>query len=443
MANHKIVTGTLGSAVADTGTFTVSYPAKTAPESGTTDAGDFYGAVWHKLVMNQATLVAPDDFTLTFGTSSITVTNRSGASWAAGSEYTLQIEEPGKKVYADVDGTGSRMAAMTRSDAFLVNLGAPDTADADGYFASQNLTSAGVASVSTTVAAAIAAAALAGTADVPRNVVAAWTGTAVLTVTGTDAYGNTIVESSASGTSFTGTKAFKTVTNISVSANVTSLTVGTGNVLGIPVFLPSRSNVLAEIIDGTLAGDRQAIRIPFQISQTDLLAGTEQFLVAPCSGRVSRISTVVQVALGLTDPGDLGTVHVTVNGNAVTGSTLTTYTTRGTTGGAAGDVASAEIPSTATNAAVTAGQKIGIKPSSTWSSVGALNGTVEIAPTGSAIYRSGTFVVGDTTAGGATATTGDVRGTYTPPATPDGSIVFQLLVTLPNPGQKGTSQYAG
>lgn len=444
MANHKIVTGTLSSAIADAGTFTVSYPAKTSPESGTTNAGDFYQGTWHKMVMDQASLVAPDDFTLTFGTSSITVTNKTGASWPSGAAYTLQIEEPGKKVYADVpDGTGSRMAGMVRSDAFLINLGAPDIADADGYCASQDLTSAGVFSSSTTAAAAIAAAALAGTADVPRNVVAAWTGTAVLTITGKDAYGNTIVESSASGTSLTGTKAFKQVTGISSSANITSLTVGTGNVLGLPVFLPGRQHVLAEIIDGSLAGDREPIRIPFQISQTDLLAGTVQYLVAPATGRVSRVSTVVQVALGTTDPGDLGTVHVTVNGNAVTGSTLTTYTTRGTAGGAAGDVASALIATTSDNAAVTAGQKIGIVPSSTWASVGALNGTVEISPTGSGIYKSGTFVVGDTTSGGATATTGDVRGTYTPPVTPDGSIVFQLLVSLPNPGQRGVTNYSG
>lgn len=442
MANHKIVTGTLGSAVADAGTFTVSYPARTSPESGTTDAGTFYQGTWHTMVMNQASMVAPDDFTLTFGTSSITVTNRSGASWPAGAAYTLQIEEPGKKVYIDVDGTGSRMAAMVRSDAFLVNLGAPDVADADGYCVSQDLTSAGVFSSSVTAAAAIAAAALAGTADVPRNVVAAWTGTAILTVTGTDAYGNTIVEKSGSGTSLTGKKAFKTVTGISSSANITALTVGTGDVLGLPVFLVGRQHVLAEIIDGTLCGDRQPVRIPFQISQTDLLAGTAQYLVAPCSGRVSRISTIVQTALGITDPGDLGTVAVTVNGSAVTGSTLTSYATRGTTGGAAGDVASALIPADSANAAVTAGQKIGIVPSSTWSSVGALNGTVEIAPTGSGIYKSGTFVVGDTTAGGATGTTGDVRGTWTPPVACDGSIVFQLLVSLPDT-RRGTSQYAG
>lgn len=72
------------------------------------------------------------------------------------------------------------------------------------------------------------------TLDVPRNVVAAWTGAAVLTVTGTDQYGQVQTESSASGTSLTGKKAFMTITSITVGANVTAATVGTGNVLGLP-----------------------------------------------------------------------------------------------------------------------------------------------------------------------------------------------------------------
>ena len=70
--------------------------------------------------------------------------------------------------------------------------------------------------------------------DVPRNVVAAWTTAAVLTVIGTDFYGQPQTESSASGTTFTGKKAFATITAISVSTNVTGATVGTGNVLGLP-----------------------------------------------------------------------------------------------------------------------------------------------------------------------------------------------------------------
>jgi hypothetical protein len=70
--------------------------------------------------------------------------------------------------------------------------------------------------------------------DVPRNVVAAWTGTAILTVTGTDMYGYPQTEASASGTSFTGNKAFATITAINVSASVTVATVGTGAKLGLP-----------------------------------------------------------------------------------------------------------------------------------------------------------------------------------------------------------------
>lgn len=125
-----------------------------------------------------------------------------------------------------------------------VDLGSPATADADGFCASQDLTTADVASVDTTAAGAIAAAALAGVQPTPRNVVAAWTGTAVITITGTDEYGVAMSEASASGTSFTGKKAFKTITNIAVSANVTSLTVGQGQVLGLPYFLTAKSDII-------------------------------------------------------------------------------------------------------------------------------------------------------------------------------------------------------
>lgn len=70
--------------------------------------------------------------------------------------------------------------------------------------------------------------------DVPRNIVAAWTGTAIVTVTGTDYYGLPQTQVSASGTTLTGTKAFATVTSITSSAAITAFTAGTGNVLGLP-----------------------------------------------------------------------------------------------------------------------------------------------------------------------------------------------------------------
>src|SRR3546814_11170811 len=79
------------------------------------------------------------------------------------------------------------------SNICAVNLGAPLTADADGVCASQAITAA----AGGTINGAFATGGVA-TFDVPRNVVAAWTTAAVLTVTGTDAYGNALVDSSAS-----------------------------------------------------------------------------------------------------------------------------------------------------------------------------------------------------------------------------------------------------
>lgn len=246
MALLIAATATLGSAVGAGGTFTVNYPTGLS-------RGDFLGGTKHQLVTTgQRTLYAKSgDFTLTFGASSITVTMATGLALAANTVVYLYLDRSALDWGEFPDSAvHDRVSKMTT---LRVSLGIPATAAANGFFASQNLTAAGVASVSTTVAAAIAAASLAGTVTIPRNVVAAWTGTAVITITGTDEYGAVLVESSASGTSFTGKKAFKTVTGIAVSANVTALTVGTGVVLGIPIFLHSSATILKELLDDAAA----------------------------------------------------------------------------------------------------------------------------------------------------------------------------------------------
>jgi len=119
-----------------------------------------------------------------------------------------------------------------------VSLGTPAVADADGVCASQS----GTAATAMTIAGALASGGSV-TFDTPRAVVGAWTGTAVLTVTGTDVYGEALVESSASGTSMTGKKAFKTVTSVVPSANITSATVGSADVLGLPFRVSSKNKV--------------------------------------------------------------------------------------------------------------------------------------------------------------------------------------------------------
>lgn len=152
--------------------------------------------------------------------------------------------------FQEVVGKDSALGVST-AQIIKIDMGTPVVGDVDGYLDDLDLTALGVLETHATVTAGLAAGVLAGTADVPRNVVAAWTGTAIMTITGTDVYGNTMTESSASGTSMTGKKAFKTVTGVSVSANVTAMSVGTGDVLGIPYVLTDESDVLAFYADTT------------------------------------------------------------------------------------------------------------------------------------------------------------------------------------------------
>lgn len=446
-SNNRVkATGTLASSVADAGTFTISYPNREGPESGVTNAGDFLQAFYHQIVMNGATLVYPDDFTLTFGTSSITVTNKTGATWPADAAWTVSFDMSGKRVYGPaLSDKAVVMARTSRADVVMISLGAPDILDADGICASQSI-AAGTASGSTvaTLDGALASTnAVTGlreaVLDVPRNVVAAWTTTAVLAIEGYDEYGQFMVEKSASGTTHTGTKAFKRITKVWSSIAITSATVGTGDVLGLPIFLPGRQYVRAEFVDGNVIGNGNSIRLPFQIGATELAAGTVQQIPSPVAGRVKRVQTIVQAVFG-DSADDVGTIAVTINGTAITGSTLTSYSTAAGGNGSLGDVATATVPLTS-DATVAVGDSIGVVPSSTWASAGSVNGIVEIVPTGSGIYDSGTFVAGMTTGGGSTATTADVRGTFAPPVACDGSLTFQILMSLPDVGNRGTTQY--
>jgi hypothetical protein len=257
LKNRGIATGTLAAAVADSATLAVTYPARAVPgEQGNTDEGDYFNAIGHKLVMGQALLTHPKDFDITLTTSTITVTNKTGASWPVNTKWTLELNVPGKAVFADNQSDSvnkQRMARMSRSDSFLINLGAADTLVTDGVLAQQNRTNAGALLVNGSIA-------VGGVAilDCPRNLIAKSGGadTAVITVTGKDEYGVTMVETlTLNGTTaVNGKKAFKSVSAASASAAVSNTAfIGTGDVLGLPAFLPSAGYVIKELENGTAA----------------------------------------------------------------------------------------------------------------------------------------------------------------------------------------------
>jgi hypothetical protein len=154
-------------------------------------------------------------------------------------------------VGADGFGKPVAPAGVIPTPVHLVSLGAPDTADVNGVAEAQNADEDAFLDLDGDLV-------VNGVAvlDVPRNLVADSGGadTAVLVITGTDVYGNVMVENiTLNGTTaVAGKKAFKTVTSIQATgaAIANSAFVGTGTVLGLPVFLPEEGYVLAELEDG-------------------------------------------------------------------------------------------------------------------------------------------------------------------------------------------------
>jgi len=420
----KIVENTLSAAKVASSTLAVGYP------TGYSKGKFNYGSA-HKIRAGNTALVAPADFTISFGTADFTITFGTAISTIPASTLlrieldlgsdsdTLRPETLRSKLKPE------NVAAL--GELVYVDLGSPATADANGYVETQDLTALDVFSSSVTAGAAMLAAALDGVPDVPRNVVAAWTSTAILTVTGLDVYGDVIVEKSASSTSFTGKRAFAEVTNIEVSANVTSLTVGTGDVLGLPFLLKNGNQVVKELENGYQVNAPGRVFLPFEIEQTELLAATSEELVCPVAGFISRLRGIVQGAV--TTGGD---VTVEVNTTAVDGLTIT--------------IANADAKGTRysdaptlrhATAAVAVGDRIEIQPASAIDTAGQLNGVLEIETAG----LTGTLVVADENA--PTATTGDVRGTYDPLTACDGATSFGLWMLSIDPTRLGADNYDG
>jgi len=237
-----------------------------------------------------------------------------------------------------------------------------------------------------------------------------------------------MVEKSASGTSHTGKKAFKTVTSFSVSANVTALTVGTGVVLGLPVAVAKEENILWELINGALKPSNPAlIRLYFQTDETDTLAGTSIYLSSPCAGTIKRMETTVWKAV--TTGGTLTLTNDTV---AVAGLAVVVGDT------SAVGVTDSDTPTLGdASTAVVAGGVIKVVGDAAFATAGALTGFVEIEPTS---HLNGTFVGALQAA--SSYTSADVRGTYISPVTPDGATSITLLAALAQPDYLGVAQKA-
>lgn len=232
---------TLSSAVATAGTFTVPYPDDHTVDNFTLDAPKHVLGVGAS-AGSKKYYEGPDYFTLAFGATEITVTWKGANTLPAGSVASLQLDKPG----ANDDGSEVIIlpARVRRTHVVELDLGKPDTSSATYFRAAAAIGGAGALVLLQT------------TLDVPRNIIITNAGDDTgdtYTVTGTDEYGAAVIETitGANAGVAAGKKAFKTVSGIVASgASAGNVSIGFGDVLGLPIWVPSAANFLKDWEDG-------------------------------------------------------------------------------------------------------------------------------------------------------------------------------------------------
>ncbi len=245
----KIVSKTLSGDLVAGATTTFSYPASTDEDS--------FASWGHVALAIGNVMTSPGDFTLTFGSGSVTFTYAaSKTTIPAGSLLRLQMNLPGEdaqrapKLTVNHDHVG--LMGLVR-----VDLGSPLVADVDRICEAQDLSSGGAAVL--TVPAGVDLSTGAGAAPFGRCLtvdVSAGTSTKVVTITGTNYLGDVIVENiTLNGTTVVpGVKAFATVTAVSVSGDTDGdLIVGDAVILGLPIFIEDVDEWVTELEDGATA----------------------------------------------------------------------------------------------------------------------------------------------------------------------------------------------
>lgn len=418
------ISAALSVALVQAGTLAFTYPAGF-------NKGDFttYDA---ELVTdnNDRYTTANADFTVSLGDTTATITFKAATSIAAGTPVILQLNTTGKEALKNQHGSKVLLKDAVVKTMLRINLGNPVAEDADGIANDLSATTTAQSYGLTDFVTAFKNGG--GVLDVPRNIIA--TGTSgsdhVITLTGEDVYGDIIVETlTLSGTTkIVGDKAFYKLTDVDVAVGAAGDTfdLGWGVKLGLPVFLKKWNNIYAQYVDDELIATHDKVRVEFAPAIVAANAGTSQFVVSPVYGFISKAAVVICAAF--TTGGSVIPKIATV---AVTG--LEVVVSTGAAGTVYTDVATAEFGATGE---IGKNLAIEIAGDSAFDSVGNFTGWLEITP-------GGLVVVGDEAV--PTATTGDVRGTWSPPTalTCDGTRTYILDVVVPDTDYIGLDNYNG
>lgn len=287
-----IIKTTVSAAVANGGTITLNYPAPL-------DAGAFYNSVGHVLNVrgHQTQYNSPTDFTIAFNQASLVITYNGTTSIPANTVVELQAEIQGQDDREVYRGMPSTVKKAVQAPLILVNLGMPTTVVTTAVAAAQAVAGAANLTLNGTLATSGVV-----TFDQARAVQAVSTNagdtTQTAAITGTDEYGVAMHETiTLNGTTIvTGKKAWKTITQVAISAVCTgNISMGNSTTLGIPIYLPEASAVCKESLDGVTAtaGTLVAADRAKATATTGDVRGTYVPNSAPNSARVFQLYIAV------------------------------------------------------------------------------------------------------------------------------------------------------
>lgn len=313
----QIIEDTLVSALATDGTLSLSYP------SGY-QAGHFKLGARHTLMVDDNDAYdSPNDFTLTFGDSAITLTWKATPTLPIGSVLAIQLDQPGEALVFVKDKKRNAECVVEKK-ILNINFGTPIASDDDCFIKAATGTELPNAETVSYDFPATAASPQDGVSNdglidekIGRNIIvtashlSAKVAMTVL-VTGLDVWGDELTESfavAAGGTSevVTGKKAFASVTTIdfvaSGNAEANTISVGFGSTLGLPIYLPTDAYVLREIVDGAVATNGVVVAGKGNTTPTATtgdVRGTYTPNSAPDGG------TEYEIDVALSDPGFVG-----------------------------------------------------------------------------------------------------------------------------------------
>lgn len=258
----------LAAAVAPAGNVVVGYPAlpvnalsataNNAPNAALGSGNFQLSDGKHTLKIGNNLYFAPKDFTLSFGNVSagITITNKTAGTWPAGMAAALGLDlngPLGANSLVNVPISSTRVIDMYE---VFADLGSPVVAAVAGIAAIQLVGAAGNLTLNGPIVGGGVA-----QMDVPRNVTLTVATTdqsaRTFTITGTDEFGATMVETLAgpNNSTVSGKKAFARVTRVAVDGAIATngVSVGYGTTLGLPVAVRKAGQITKELQDGAAA----------------------------------------------------------------------------------------------------------------------------------------------------------------------------------------------